>query len=149
MLTRIGAMSASPPSDPHPRVHGHDVMAMMLEAGRPFGHDELVAVVIDRFGPSARFHKCSAQDLTAAEIVDFLLSCRVLGRNVEDGILRHVIAEWRREGGRRARGRIGFTPKNVPARRLFSGNGFRSVRQDERESLWEAEVSEVEEESPS
>ncbi len=65
-------MSATPLHVQSERVHGHDVMAMMLEAARPFSRDELVAALIERFGPSARFHTCSAQGLTAAQIVEFL-----------------------------------------------------------------------------
>ncbi len=55
-----------------PRIHGHDVMQLLLDAGRPLSRAELEAAVLARFGPSARFHTCSAADMTAAELIAFL-----------------------------------------------------------------------------
>ena len=65
-------MTAEPSNVPTQRIHGHEVMAMMLEAGRGLTRDELVSAIVARFGPDACFHTCSADDLTAAEIVEFL-----------------------------------------------------------------------------
>lgn len=78
---------ASPlPSASAPLVHGHDVLHLALGLGRAVTRDELVAEVLRRFGPDARFHTCSAQGMTAEGIVDFLV-----GRgkfDVADGRLR-------------------------------------------------------------
>lgn len=51
--------------------HGHEVLAMM------YGHsyatrEELIEAIIARFGAEERFYTCSAENLTAAGLVDFL-----------------------------------------------------------------------------
>jgi probable metal-binding protein len=65
-------MSTSNAGAPPTRIHGHEVMAMMVEAGRPFTRTELAAAIVARFGPGARFHTCSAGGMTAEELVAFL-----------------------------------------------------------------------------
>jgi FkbH-like protein len=82
------------------------------------------AHVSDRFGDSGLVGLClSTRQGSAVEIVGFLLSCRVLGRGVEDAFLRAVLAQWRADGVREASGRVSFTAKNVPVRELFAKNG--------------------------
>ncbi|MCK6479920.1 MAG: YecH family protein [Planctomycetes bacterium] len=63
-------------------VHGHDVLTMMADAGRSYTRAELVAAIHERFGPEARFHTCSAEGMTAAQLVDFLESRR---KFIEEG----------------------------------------------------------------
>lgn len=53
-------------------VHGHDVLTMMIDSGKQYTEQSLVAAIIARFGEEARFHTCSASELTAAELVVFL-----------------------------------------------------------------------------
>lgn len=53
-------------------VHGHDVMHMMLELGGQFSRESLKAAIDTRFGANARFHTCSAADMTAEQLIDFL-----------------------------------------------------------------------------
>lgn len=53
-------------------IHGHEVMHMMLELGGKFSHASLLAAIEQKFGPDARFHTCSARDLTAAALIEFL-----------------------------------------------------------------------------
>lgn len=51
--------------------HGHDVLHMM--EGKSYTTKEsLVKAIIEKFGPNERFHTCSVEGLTAAELVDFL-----------------------------------------------------------------------------
>jgi probable metal-binding protein len=57
-----------------PEIHGHEVMRMMGETSRAWTRLELVAAIVDRFGAEARFHTCSAANLTAEGIVAFLES---------------------------------------------------------------------------
>ncbi len=56
----------------NPSVHGHDVMHMMLELGGQFTRESLKAAIDTRFGSDARFHTCSAADMTAEQLIDFL-----------------------------------------------------------------------------
>ncbi|AOV96473.1 hypothetical protein A9798_05600 [Edwardsiella hoshinae] len=53
-------------------IHGHEVMHMMLASATPYTRDSLIAAIAQRFGADARFHTCSAHDLSAAELVDLL-----------------------------------------------------------------------------
>lgn len=53
-------------------IHGHDVMHMIADSGRSFTKDELIAEIAVKFGPAARFHTCSAENMTAAELIEFL-----------------------------------------------------------------------------
>ena len=55
----------------------------------------------------------------------FLLSCRVIGRGVEDGILSHIIEKARDEGVSQVRGEYIKTKKNQPAENLFANFGFK------------------------
>lgn len=53
-------------------IHGHEVMRMMVGAPRPFTEEALEAAVVKQFGGDARFHTCSAEDMTARELIHFL-----------------------------------------------------------------------------
>ena len=61
-----------PPTSPPPEIHGHDVMAMMLESGLTYTHESLAAAIVARFGASARFFTCSASGMTAEQLIAFL-----------------------------------------------------------------------------
>ena len=52
-------------------IHGHEVMKMMMEAHKPFTRLELEDAIIDKFGPDARFHTCSAAGMDAKGLIDF------------------------------------------------------------------------------
>ena len=53
-------------------IHGHEVLKMMLASGKTYSKAGLVAEIIQRFGADARFHTCSAEDMTAEQLVAFL-----------------------------------------------------------------------------
>lgn len=53
-------------------VHGHDVMQMMIEAGRPYSREGLRAAIVERFGADATFYTCSAEDMSPDELITFL-----------------------------------------------------------------------------
>ncbi|CAM6328620.1 YecH family metal-binding protein [Enterobacter intestinihominis] len=53
-------------------IHGHDVLNMMIESGERYTEESLVEAIHARFGEAARFHTCSASEMTAAELVAFL-----------------------------------------------------------------------------
>ncbi len=53
-------------------IHGHDVMHFMLEQGGSFTKESLCQAVEQHFGSAARFHTCSAEGMTAAQLIDFL-----------------------------------------------------------------------------
>jgi probable metal-binding protein len=53
-------------------IHGHEVMHFMLEQGGSFTRESLLEAVAGRFGADARFFTCSADDMTAEQLIDFL-----------------------------------------------------------------------------
>ena len=65
-------MNDRTPAPPANRIHGHEVMSMLVDADRPLTRAELEAAILENFGPDARFHTCSAEDMTAAELIAFL-----------------------------------------------------------------------------
>lgn len=52
--------------------HGHEVLNMMLESPTPFSRKSLTETILKKYGENMRFHTCSAENMTAAELVDFL-----------------------------------------------------------------------------
>lgn len=53
-------------------IHGHEVMELIAGAGRPLARGEILQAVAERFGADARFHTCSAEGMTAEELLGFL-----------------------------------------------------------------------------
>ena len=53
-------------------IHGHEVMQMMLDSGENYTNETLETAIIEKFGSKARFHTCSAENMTAKDLVVFL-----------------------------------------------------------------------------
>ncbi|MBS1205727.1 MAG: hypothetical protein H6R25_2626 [Proteobacteria bacterium] len=53
-------------------IHGHEVLNMMIASGEHYTTESLAEAINARFGETARFHTCSAEGMTAAELVTFL-----------------------------------------------------------------------------
>lgn len=64
------------------QIHGHEVMQMMIDAGRVYTRTMLRAAIVERFGEGVRFYTCSARDMTADELVAFL---EERGKFIPDG----------------------------------------------------------------
>ena len=54
------------------QIHGHDVMQMMLASGKSYTKETLKKAIVEKFGEDARFFTCSAEGMTASEIIEFL-----------------------------------------------------------------------------
>ncbi|MGL4794740.1 MAG: YecH family metal-binding protein [Aeromonas jandaei] len=63
-------------------VHGHEVMEMMLEQDGQFTRASLKQAMAQRFGADARFHTCSASEMDAETLIDFLAA---RGKFIEAG----------------------------------------------------------------
>jgi len=61
----------------------------------------------------------------AVEIDNFLLSCRVLGRGIERGVLGWLCREATTRGLSEIVGQIVPTPRNTPVRSLYRDHGFK------------------------
>jgi probable metal-binding protein len=53
-------------------IHGHDVLDMMTVSKLTYTRDSLREAIIAKFGADARFHTCSADDMDAAGLIEFL-----------------------------------------------------------------------------
>lgn len=51
-------------------IHGHEVLHMM--EGKSYTEASLLNAVIEKFGADSRFYTCSAEDMTATELIEFL-----------------------------------------------------------------------------
>lgn len=56
----------------HPSIHGHEVIHMMMASGIAYSVESLTEAVHERFGAETRFHTCSAENMTARELISFL-----------------------------------------------------------------------------
>ncbi|MDD5774438.1 MAG: HAD-IIIC family phosphatase [Candidatus Omnitrophica bacterium] len=85
-----------------------------------------VFYVSDKFGNSGLTGIASIDiDHDNADIADFVLSCRVLGRKVEDVMLKTVIDHCRPLGIRKITARYIPTSKNQPCLRFFESSAFK------------------------
>lgn len=63
--------------------HGHEILHMM-EGNTYENKESLIKAIIDKFGAEELFYTCSAEDLSAEELVDFLYE-RNKFRVIENG----------------------------------------------------------------
>jgi FkbH-like protein len=75
--------------------------------------------VSDRFGDHGLV---GAAVVKAGKIVEFAMSCRVLGLGVEHHFLQHILSTL---GAGEVTARIVETPRNGPVRNLYRDNGFK------------------------
>lgn len=84
--------------------------------------------VADRFGDSGLTGLVGLQFAgSEARLVDFLLSCRVMGRRVEETMLHVAIAHARRGGAAILTADLIATPRNGPCLEFFKRSGLSSA----------------------
>jgi FkbH-like protein len=89
------------------------------------GHRVWAFRVRDRFGDSGLSALASlALDGPRAVIVDFLLSCRVMGRRVEETMLSWLVRCARAAGAREVAATYRPTPRNRPCLEFWQRSGF-------------------------
>ena len=62
------------------QIHGHEVIEMM--ANQLYTRDTLKAAISAKFGAAARFHTCSAENMDADALIDFLAARGKFRENV-------------------------------------------------------------------
>lgn len=111
------------------------------------GTGVFIAAVADKYGDNGKvlvsILRREASD--TAKLDTFLMSCRVLGRFVEDQVLDHLVMELRSDGFSRLRVEFIPTRKNAPARAFIERlQGGRVVSDDESGAqTWEFDISKV------
>jgi len=71
------------------------------------------------------------------EIDSLLMSCRVMGRQVEDAFLSYLAEQARGRGARRLRGLLVETAKNAPVRAFYDERGWLAVG----DGAWERDIA--------
>lgn len=105
----------------------HQSMLMYaLRTRDTFGDNGLVGVAILIQAPS--------QDLW--EIDTLLMSCRVLGRTIEDGFLKFLLGELKERGCRTVMGQFIPTAKNALVKDFYEQAGFRPFDQQPHDPRW-------------
>jgi FkbH-like protein len=109
------------------------------------GTEVFVASVADKYGDNGKvlvsIVRREARD--TAELDTFLMSCRVMGRFIEDQILDHMVKELRADGLSRLRVQFIPTRKNAPARAFVERlEGGRLVSDnDSGAQTWEFDIA--------
>jgi FkbH-like protein len=114
------------------------LMALLARGYRVYGMR-----VTDRFGDNGVVGVAILAPASADrwEVDTLLLSCRVMGRNVETALLSVLAEQARERGARSLRGWYLPTAKNAPARDCYERHGFRLVgTNDEGGELWEFDL---------
>ena len=96
-----------------------------------------VVEVKDRFGDYGLVGvMISSERGEALEIDTFLLSCRVIGRSVETGLVSYIAQSARARGRKRLAGRFLPTKKNTPAAEFYAQSGFQRQPPDDEGQRW-------------
>ncbi|MGI0001473.1 MAG: HAD-IIIC family phosphatase, partial [Nitrososphaeraceae archaeon] len=85
-----------------------------------FGDNGITGVFIVKKSP----------DYSEWNIEAFLLSCRVMGRRIEDGIMKYILNEARKQGIKRVKCQYIPTAKNKPCENFLSHSGFKKEGED-------------------
>ncbi len=107
------------------RRHSEAELQALLAAGA----EGLWMRVSDRYGDAGLVGLAIAvaTDDGVWELDTLLLSCRVIGRQVETALLAQLAARVRARGGRMLDAKLVRTPKNAPAHDVFDRHGFDAV----------------------
>src|SRR5207302_283858 len=86
--------------------------------------------VSDRFGDAGLTGIVSIETQNGvAQVVDYVLSCRVMGRKVEETMLHIAVSAAREAGAHRVEARYLPTAKNKPCLKVFNSSGFQTSDQ--------------------
>lgn len=98
--------------------------------------------VADRYGDNGLVGLVMGRiDRDRCEIDTMLLSCRVIGRDVETALLADAASLARARGATLLTGRFRATAKNAPASDVFARHGFTKVDDSADGSTWQLDLS--------
>jgi len=97
--------------------------------------------VADRYGDNGLVGLVMGRvDRERCEIDTMLLSCRVIGRDVETALLADAAALARARGATILAGRFRATAKNAPASDVFARHGFTKIEDSAEGSTWQLDL---------
>lgn len=119
--------------------------AQVEAMAREDSYVRLQARLVDRFGDNGLITVFVGRQSGDELLVEnWLMSCRVLGRRVEEGLLHQAVLAAKARGIRSLVGRYVPSAKNAMVRDLFSRLGFAADGADGEETLWRLDVSSYE-----
>lgn len=71
----------------------------------------------------------------------FLLSCRIIGRRIEEALLAYVLEEAARQTVHILLGEFIPTKKNIPARDFYKNNGFALLKNENEAEIWSYDIA--------
>jgi FkbH-like protein len=115
--------------------------ASEAEIANLVGHPErglaLMGRVVDKFGDHGIVISTMISIQGAkAEIETFLMSCRVIGRGIEQAFLSTLLSLLTSRGIKQVIGRFAASAKNGMVRDFYRANGFSLLDGDEKASAW-------------
>lgn len=100
-------------------------------------YDVIVIQMEDRFGDLGVIGTSIIQYKgETAEIEHFILSCRALGRSVEDVLLAAVIQRSKTRGITQLKGKYKVSPKNKQTEFFYEKHGFQKICEQENRSIY-------------
>lgn len=109
-----------------------DAVVVWLRLADRFGDLGLVCVGIAKAVAGE-----AAEQAGLWEIDSLLMSCRVMGRQVEDAFLSYLAEQARGRGARRLRGVLVETAKNTPVRAFYGERGWTAAG----DGMWERDIA--------
>jgi FkbH-like protein len=106
-------------------------VVLSVHSGDRFGDNGLVGVVFTR------------RSGDAVHIENFLLSCRVFARGIEQTCLRAVLRHARATGAAAVLGSYRATAKNAKVRDFYPRNGFRTLADDGTTATFRHDLAEI------
>ena len=117
-----------------------DALAMQFRLKDVYGDNGMIGVILAQ--PAVGLPKAAAADVV---IDTWLMSCRVLGRQVEDAMMNVLVEQARARGVRRIFGQYFPTAKNAMVREHYARMGFELVETAaDRSSVWVLDVGKYE-----
>lgn len=115
------------------RVNDPQWVTCTVSLADQFGDNGLISVLMAR------------EEGDALEIDTWLMSCRVLKRDVEQHLLNYVVRQAQKRGLKRIRGKYIPTAKNAMVSEHYKTLGFKRISGEESgETTWELEISSFE-----
>lgn len=97
--------------------------------------------VEDKFGDNGITGVAIVEKRRSEWIIDsFLLSCRVIGRRVEETMVAYIIEKAGKENAKSLCGNFIATQKNIPAKEFYKNTGFRLIEKNNGSEKWEFEL---------
>jgi FkbH-like protein len=148
-VSTVGADGVARVAQMHQRTNQFNLTTRRLTEGEVAAyvdHPErglgLIGRVVDKFGDHGVVTAATVSiEGSRAEIETFLMSCRVIGREIERAFLAALLALLAKRGVERVIGRFVATAKNGMVRDFYPASGFVPLEGCEEASSWSFDIS--------